>query len=183
MVEAGSLIVQIEEDWFSRGSAFWGYGLWLINLLVNFFALIILHLLFGKTLEQIANHPSESRIKVLAVGSIFLFGLPVLAAFCLISILGIPFGVLLLVIFVLSLWLGNSLAALLITYYLNARNVNPWNFWTIILLSLAIVTVVDLLILFPLLGVIVYLFILAFTYGICIQFIWDTQLQKRQLIE
>ncbi len=182
-MEAGSLIVQIEDDWFSGGSAFWGYGLWLINLLVNFFTLIVLHFLFGKTLEQIVNHPYESSIKVLAVGSIFLIGLPLLAAFCLISITGIPFGLLLLAVFLLSLWLGNSLAALLITYYLNSRNVYPWNFWTVILLSLAIVTVVDLLVLFPVLGVMVYLFILALTYGISLLFIWDTQLQKRQLIE
>ena len=183
MPEVGSLIMQIEEDWFSRGSAFWGYGLWLFNLLVNFFTLIVLHLLLRKTLEQMVNHTYEGRIRILAAGAGYLLGIPLLAAFCLISLLGIPFGLLLLVLFVLSLWLGNCLAALLVTHYLNANNVNPWNFWTVILLSLAIVTIIDLLVLFPILGIIGYLFILAVTYGITLLFIWDTQLQKGQLIE
>ncbi len=177
------ILVQLEDDWFSRGSAFWGYGLWLFNLLVNFFTLIALHLLLRKTLEQMVKHSYKSNFRVMTAGVGYLLGIPIIIAFCLLSVLGIPFGLVLLVTFILSLWLGNCLAALLVTHYLNATNVSSWNFWTIILLSLAIVTVIDLMVLFPVLGLIGYFFILALTYGITLVFIWDTQLRNRQLIE
>ena len=177
------ILVQLEDDWFSNGSAFWGYGLWLFNLLVNFFTLIAIHLLLRKSLEQMVKHTYESKFRVLAVGVGYLLGIPLLALFCLFSFLGIPFGLVLLVGFILSLWLGNCLAALLLTHYLNAFNVSSWNFWTVILLSLAIVTIIDLLVLFPVLGLIGYLFILTITYGITLLFVWDTKLQIRQLIE
>ena len=183
MLELDSLFIQLEDDWFSRGSSFWGYGLWLFNLLVNFFTLIVLHLLLRKTLEQMINHSYVSKFRILVTGTAYLLGIPLLAGFCLISVLGIPFGLLLLVVFILSVWLGNSLAALLITHYLNARNTDPWSFWTVILLSLAIVTIIDLLVLFPILGIIAYLLILVITYGITLLFVWDTRLQNHKLIE
>lgn len=175
--------MQIEDDWFSGGTSFWGYGLWLVNLLVNFFTLILMHLLLRKTLEHMVGHRYENKLRVLVAGVGYLIGIPILAAFCVFSILGIPFGLLLLAAFILSLWLGNCLAALLITHYLNSINVQSWNFWTIILLSLAIVTIMDLLVLFPVLGALGYLAILAITYGITLIFLWDTQLQKRLLIQ
>ena len=183
MLEEGWLLLQIEDDWFSGGSSFWGYGLWLFNLLVNFFTLILLHLLLRKTLGQMVGHTYANKFRVLVTGVSYLFGIPILAAFCVFRILGIPFGLLLLAAFILSLWLGNCLAALLITHYLNSRNVQTWNFWTIILLSLAIVTIIDLLVLFPVLGTLGYLAIIAITYGITLIFLWDTQLWKYQLIQ
>ena len=175
-------LLQIEADWFGRGSAFWGYGLWLFNLLVNFLTLLVLHLLLRKTLIKMVTHTYESWLKILATGLGYLLGIPVIAAFCLVSILGIPFGLLLLVVFILSIWWGNCLAALLLTHYLNSRNVDSWNFWTIVLLSLAIVTIMDLLLLFPLLGAIGYAFVLVVTYGILLLYAWDSQLKNRVLI-
>ena len=176
-------LLQMQDDWFGRGSAFWGYGLWLFNLLVNFLTLLVLHLLLRKTLIKMVTHTYESRFKILATGLGYLFGIPVIAAFCLVSILGIPSGVLLLMVFVLSLWCGNCLAALLVTHYLNSRNVDSWNFWTIILLSLAMVTIMDLILLFPLLGAIGYALVLVVAYGITVLYVWDNREKILELTE
>jgi hypothetical protein len=182
MFEISPSAVQIEEDWFSGGSSFWGYGLWLFNLASNFFTLLILNLLLGKTLDKMVYHSYQNKSIVLATGVGYLFGVPLLAAYCLFTLLGLPFGLLLLAVLVLSLWLGNGLAALLLAHYLNSRNLHSWNFWTLLLLSLAMVTVMDLLVLIPVFGLLVYLLILAVTYGVLLLFIWDTQLKDRVLI-
>lgn len=171
---AGVTVVQIEEDWFSRGSAFWGYGLWLFNLLVNFVVLLVLQLFLKDSLQGIVRRSYGNTYKVIGAGLIYLFGIPLIAVFSILSVLGLPFGILLLLVFVLSLWFGDCLAALLLTHYLNSRNEQSWSFWTLILLSLAIVTIIDLAILFPIIGVLGYLVLLAITFGMLTLFFWES---------
>ena len=162
----GHIKSQIEENWFSRGSAFWGYGLWLFNVIVHFLMLLLLNALLGEFLTRSVGNYKGDSLKTFGIGMAFLVGIPVLIVYCLATMLSIPFALLLLATYLLSIWLGDCLAALLLCHLLNSRNEQPWNFWTIVLLSLGIVIIIDLLIFFPVLGILIYMVILAFTYGI-----------------
>ena len=135
--------LQEAENWFSRGRSFWGYGF------------------FAKVSRLAGGNP----LRTLGMGLVYLVGLPLIAVYGLLTLLGLPFTLLLLFVFVLSLWLGDCLAALLVCHFLNSRNERSWNFWTVVLLSLGVVVVLDLLLFFPVLGVLFYLAVLAYTFG------------------
>ncbi len=169
--------VQIDEDWFSRGSAFWGYGLWIFNVVTHFLMLVLLNTLLGEFLALNVDNFKGDHLKTLGQGLVYLIAVPVLAVYCVVTILGFPFGLLLLATYLLSIWLGDCLAALLFCHLLNSRNERSWNFWTIVLLSLGIVIAIDLLILFPVLGILTYTAIIAYTYGIYFNLVKQTYLK------
>ncbi len=170
----GYLATQMEENWFSRGRAFWGYGLWFFNVMAHFFMLLVLNRLLERFFAQAAGNYRGNGTKAFIQGLIYLIGIPMLVVYCLATILSIPFGLLLLVVYLLSIWLGDCLAALLLCHLLNSRNERSWNFWTIVMLSLGIVIAIDLLIFFPVLGILIYIVILAFTYGIFFNLVKQT---------
>ncbi|MBT8210152.1 MAG: hypothetical protein KJP14_06450 [Eudoraea sp.] len=168
------LNAQIEENWFSRGSAFWGYGLWFLNVIVHFFTLLLLNTLLGEFLARSVGRYKGNGWKTFGHGLAYLIGIPVLIVYCLATMLSIPFGLLLLATYLISIWLGDCLAALLLCHLLNSRNERSWSFWTIVLLSLGIVITIDLLVFFPVLGILIYIVILAFTYGVFFSLVRQT---------
>ncbi len=157
---------QTGENWFSRGSAFWGYGLWFFNVMVHFLMLVLLNKFLGDFLARSVAHYKGSAIQTFGQGLLYLVGIPMLIVYSLATMLGFPFGLLLLAFYLLSIWLGDCLAALLICHLLNTRNEPSWNYWTIVMLSLGIVIIIDLLIFIPVLGILIYIGILAYTYGV-----------------
>ncbi|MBT8179281.1 MAG: hypothetical protein HKP60_09210, partial [Eudoraea sp.] len=171
---SGHLNAQIEENWFSRGSAFWGYGLWFLNVIVHFFTLLLLNTLLGEFLARSVGKFKGNRWKTFGPGLAYLIGIPVLIVYCLATMLSIPFGLLLLATYLISIWLGDCLAALLLCHLLNSRNERSWSYWTIVLLSLGIVITIDLLVFFPVLGILIYIVILAFTYGVFFNLVKQT---------
>ncbi len=158
-------LLQDSENWFSRGSSFWGYGLWGIQLLSHFLTLLIVNVLFGRFFAKAIVQVESTPLKIFGRGLIYLFGVPFLVIYSIGTLLGLPFGLLLLFVYVLSLWLGDCIAALLLCYFLNSGNERSWNFWTLVLLSLGMVVVLELLLFFPVLGIPLYMVILAYTFG------------------
>ena len=163
---SGFIKAQMEENWFSRGSAFWGYGLWFFNVIAHFFMLLLLNTLLRDFLARSVGNYKGDGLKTLGLGLAYLIGIPVLIVYSLATVLSISFGLLLLATYLISIWLGDCLAALLLCHFLNSRNERSWSFWTIVLLSLGIVITIDLLVFFPVLGILIYILILAFTYGV-----------------
>lgn len=157
--------IQEAENWFSRGSSFWGYGFWFFQVLSHFLTILVLNSLFGKFFAKVNRLAGGNPLRTLGMGLLYLIGLPLIASYSLLALLGLPFAILLLLLFVLSLWLGDCLAALLACHFLNSRNERSWNFWTVVLLSLGVVVVLDLLLFFPILGILLYLAVLAYTFG------------------
>ena len=159
------LSLQEAENWFSGGSSFWGYGIWWFRVLSHFLAILVLNFLFGKFFAKVDGQNGGNASKTFGWGLVYLLGLPLIAAYSLFTLFGLPFGILLLLGYVLSIWLGDCLAALLVCHFLNTRNEHSWNFWTIVMLSLGGVVILDLLLFFPVLGVVCYLLVLTFTFG------------------
>lgn len=137
-------------------------------VLSAFLIILILNLIFRKWFSQAAIQLNRSVAKNLGYGFLYLFGFPFLILLTFIIIIGIPIGIIFLFIYLLSLLLGNLISALLITHYLNQKNIVSWNFWIISFIALLITILLHTLTLIPILGVIISLFIIALSYGVLI---------------
>jgi len=83
----------------------------------------------------------------------------------LLMIIGIPLGLLAMVIFIFSILFGHLIAALLIVYYFKNLQEKDWGFWSITVLALICAIILRLLTIIPFAGILVSVVLLSITYG------------------
>ena len=142
-----------------------GYGFWLFYILSSFVVIALLNVLLGSFLANTSEKIREELSRDLGYGILYLLGVPILVVLCIITIIGVPVGLFLLAGYLFSLLFGHWIAALLLTHFLNNRNERSWSFWTIVFLALTTTIIIRLITLFPILGGLVSLILVAVTYG------------------
>ena len=141
------------------------FGFWLFYILSAFLAIILLNFGFRKLFSESAGQLKDNPSKSLGYGLIFLFGIPLIVGLSFLIIIGIPLGLMLLCLYIFSLLFGHLVGSLMAAHYLNNRNHNSWNFWTLSILALGIAVIIRLVTFLPILGLIISIFIIAASYG------------------
>ncbi|MEJ1222861.1 polymer-forming cytoskeletal protein [Sediminicola sp. 1XM1-17] len=145
------------------------FGLALFYILSILVIIILFHALFKNQFPTITTDVEGNTWNVLGNGLIYLFGVPLLILITCITLIGIPIGLFILVTYLFSLLFGHVLAALLFTYYWNQRNEKQWGFWAMVFLTLGFALILRLVTLVPILGWIISVVALSFTYGLFIK--------------
>ncbi|MBQ4819678.1 polymer-forming cytoskeletal protein [Aquimarina sp. MMG016] len=154
---------QYQVSWGFFGAA--ALSFWFFYILSVFLVLLILNLLFKNLFSKAVAYLDKEVLKSLGYGMAYLIGIPLVIIITFIILIGIPIGLLLTSLYLFSLLFGHLVVALLIVHYLDKRNDKPWNFWTVVLLALAIAMVIRLITFIPILGGIISLLIIAIAYG------------------
>lgn len=102
----------------------------LYSLLSLFVLAIILRSLFKEPLKKVKRTMIEKNIKLSAYGALFLFATPIIALFLMISLIGTPIAIIILVIWALIIYLSKILVAMTLGDYifrkLNKQKVNAY---------------------------------------------------------
>ncbi len=128
--------------------------------------LIILNFLFNKPLAQAADTLQKEPAQSLAYGAVYMLGLPILGILLLVTIIGIPIGLLFLALGFFSWIFSLSIAAVITAKSLKTRyNYQSWNTWLLILVSAAAFAVLKLISLIPFIGWLAYILVVAMALG------------------
>ena len=155
-----------EEEGFSKMGSF---GFAIFYMLSVLLILLLFHTLFKNTFPSLLKSLEDNKWNTLGYGTLYLIGLPLIIIISFITLIGIPIGLFLFVAYLFSLLFGHSLAALFITYYINKDKDKKWGFWSIVFLALGFALLLRLVTLIPIIGWIISIITLGFTYGLFMQ--------------
>jgi hypothetical protein len=118
----------------------------------------------GKMTENVAGN--------LGYGLLYLFGLPILIILCLITVIGIPVGLILFAGYGVSLILAGALVAVALTYEYGKLKGKDWNIGTITLVAIAVSLGLRLLNFVPVVGGLLLFVLTAVTFGYLYRNFW-----------
>lgn len=155
-----------QDDFSWKGFGIAAFGFWIFYALSAFLILLLLNWGLKKLFSETAENLKTTWPKGLGNGIIYIFGTPVLIVFAFVILIGIPVGLLVLSLYLFSLFFGHLVTALLMAHYLNHTRTMQLNFWTITLLAWGVAIVLRLLTFIPFLGILISLVVIAIGYGV-----------------
>lgn len=151
------------DRWYYLGFASVLGLLWYIAMV--FLVIAVVQYLFSATMKKAGTIAYDSALKSLGFGILFWIGVPVAAAILLISMIGFPLGLILIMGYVMLLLLASAIAAVVIANWLNTRSLANWSYWRMVLAALGIFVVLKILLATPFLGWLLLLVIVCISFG------------------
>lgn len=150
-----------EEDWsFSGFFAFLLYSV-LASLLVAAFLIFG----FGRYFSQGVSRLRNDFFKSFGTGVLYVLAVPFLIFLLMISLIGIPLGLLGFAFFIFTLFFAPVIASVMLAYWLRARNNQDWGDWLMVLISGGIFVALWLLMIIPFIGWLVGIVVIGSVFG------------------
>jgi hypothetical protein len=150
-------------NWYFLGHSSILGLIWYLSTVFIF--LVLIQYLFSNSLKKAGNTVSHSIFKSLLWGFAFFVGVPILVLLLLITIIGIPIGIILMVSYIGIMILATIIASLVIANWYNTRLENKWGFWQVVLAGLALFILFKLITFTPFLGWFIMLVIACIALG------------------
>jgi cytoskeletal protein CcmA (bactofilin family) len=144
----------------------------LLTLLSAMLVLALLVGICGRYLVQVADDFRKHFWLRAAGGLIYFIVLPVLALLLLITIIGIPLGVLTIAILILSMIFAKTLTAAILALWLLKRSNKQWMGWRLWLVAVAAYIALRLVVVIPVIGWLISALIVCATFGSLLHFKW-----------
>ncbi len=148
--------------WWLGGMA---VGLFFWYVFAAFLLILVIQLLFGRKLAEAASSLMGKIGENIGYGVLYIFGVPIVVVILFGLFIGIPIGLFILFLYLFSLLFGYAIASLLFIHHLNNKRSNTWPPIIIILLALLVVFGLRVVTFIPLLGWLIGLLVLGWTYG------------------
>ncbi len=152
-----SLQVQTGE-WYYLGAATAIGLMWYLGMAL--LMIIIVQYLFEHTLKNAADTVFNNALKSFGIGFLYFIVVPIAALIALVTIIGVPVGILLLFSYVFLFVMAAIITSLVIAHWFNNRNNYNWKFWRIVFVAFFIFIVLKLIATTPFVG---WLFIMLIT--------------------
>lgn len=150
-------------NWYFLGK---GTALGVIWYVVTVFLFIIaLEYLFSRTFDKAGHTISHTMFRSMLYGFIFFIGIPVVIVFLLLSIIGIPIGLLFIFTYAGLLVLATIITSLVMANWLRFRFGYAWNYWQLVFAALGIFIVLKLVTFTPFLGWLLMVLIAFIAFG------------------
>ncbi len=147
----------------------WGGAGFIFFLIFSLFASLLLSTLlvfvFGRYFSRGSHHFQSDFFKNFGFGILYILGIPVLIALLMVTIIGIPMGLLFLGLYLFTLVFAPTFAAVLITYWLRWRNKKEWGNWLLVLISGRIFLAFCLILFTPFVGWLIGVFVVGASFG------------------
>ncbi|WP_137284385.1 polymer-forming cytoskeletal protein [Halorussus salinisoli] len=149
---------------------------WVYGFLVNLVLGAIVLLVFPRFSANAAGRATESPLRSSGVGLLLFVGIPVLAVLLFVSLVGIPLGLLVVLLYPLLLWLGYVFGAFALgTWALGLADSDSR--WLALLVGLFVVSVVGLV---PIVGGLVQFLVLLLGLGAFALGVWHRYWGRRE---
>lgn len=134
-------------------------------LLSALLIIALLHVLLPKVMEQSGSMLNQEAVRSFGYGVLYFLAVPVAVALLMMSVVGIPLGLLLMAIYFFSVWFALSVAAVIITCQISDRYHYQWSRAMMVLVSLGTFLVLRAISFLPLIGFILVAVVVAACVG------------------
>ncbi len=150
-------------QWYYLGAATIIGLLWYLGMAL--LMIMIVEYLFGYTMKKAADMVFNSSLKCLGYGFLFLLGVPLVAVVALVTIIGVPIGILLLFGYVALIILAAVITSVAAAHWFNNRNNYQWNYWRMVFAAFGIFIVLKLLSSTPFVGWLLMILLTCMAFG------------------
>jgi cytoskeletal protein CcmA (bactofilin family) len=128
--------------------------------------IILIHYFFGGTFKKAADSVKNSSLKSLGLGFLFVVGIPIAIVVTVMTVVGIPIGVLGLIAYVTILLLGTVIVALLAAHWINNTYYHSaWKTGRVVLVAFSIFIFLKLFSLTPFVGPLIMALLACMAFG------------------
>lgn len=159
----------------NSGKANWKYlgiglvAFWILYSLSVILLIIVFGLLMPAHFKKAGKEMNEHIIQNIAYGLFYFVGIAILTTLCIVSIIGIPIGLLLLNLYILSILFSIVVSALLLAHWFDQRHNKQWSKWQIILLAIVIFPFLKVISLIPIVGMLFIVILVCMVFGALIK--------------
>jgi hypothetical protein len=149
--------------WYYMGSftvlgLLWYLGMALVMIL-------IIQYLFSSPMKKAADTFFNSTLKSLGLGFLYFIALPVAAIVAMVTMIGLPVGLLLLFGYIILILLAISITSVVAANWFNNRNNYKWSFWRMAFAALGIFIVLKLTSMIPFIGWLIIMLMVCTAFG------------------
>ena len=155
------------KNWYYLGQATIVALIW--YLLTVFSFILLIQFLFGNTFRKAGHNTGLSLLRSLGFGFLFFIGVPVATVLLLISIIGVPIGLILIATYVVIVLLATVITSLVFANWYNDKFEYNWGYWKIALSAMTMFILLKLISLTPFLGWIIMMVIACVAFGVLIR--------------
>ncbi|MBX9781706.1 MAG: hypothetical protein K2X48_00295 [Chitinophagaceae bacterium] len=157
-----SLKIQTGE-WFYLGGATVLFLLWYLGMAL--LMILLVQYLFSATMKKAADTVFTDTAKSLGYGFLYFIGVPVLILVALVTVIGVPVGILLLTGYIFSLLLATVIAAVTASNWVNNRNKYQWSYWKLVFAAFGLFVLLKLVSLLPFAGSVILFVVGCICFG------------------
>lgn len=150
-------------NWYFLGHATILGLIWYLLTVFLFIALI--QYLFGGTFKKAGHTTGHSLLKSLGYGFLFFIGVPIAVALLLVTIIGIPFGLIMMLSYIVLVLLATVITSLVFANWYSDKFGYNWRFWQIVFSAMAMFVLFKLISFTPFLGWFVMIVIACIAFG------------------
>ena len=151
-------------------------GGFFLGTLVSGSVVIVLGILLLKgTFRRAGEELHRFAWRSIGVGFLAFLLLPLAGFIALITVVGLPIGLLLLAVFFLSVLFGRVIASMALAAWIERRSVSQWRTWRLILTAIGLFVLIKLTGLIPFVGWLVVLLTVCAGYGALVLGVWRSR--------
>lgn len=127
---------------------------------------ILMQYFFGSTFSRAADSVKNMSLKSLGLGFLFLIGVPVAMVLAMVTIIGVPVGILMLVAYITVVLLATAIVSLLMSHWISKSYYGAsWTSRKLVLIAFVIFIVLKLASLTPVIGPLIMLLLACMAFG------------------
>ena len=149
--------------WYYLGQSTMLGLIWYLSTVLLF--LILIQYLFRNIFKKAGDSMGEAMGKSFGMGVLFLLGVPLAIMLLLITVIGIPVGLIIMFSYIVILLLATSISSLVVANWYNHRFQRNWTYWQIVFSGLAMFILFKLVTSTPLFGWPIMITIACIAFG------------------
>ena len=150
-------------EWYYLGAATILGLLWYLGM--AFLMILIVEYLFPVSMKKAANTLFNSTLKSLGFGFLFFIAVPVIALVAIITVIGVPVGILLVFCYIVLIVLATVITSVVAANWFNNRYNKNWNFWRLSLAAFGIFILLKLVSAAPFVGWLTLILLVCVSFG------------------
>lgn len=138
--------------------------------------IMLIQYLFSATFKKAGDAVFRKPLPSLGWGALFFIGIPLAVALSLITIVGVPIGIMLLAAYIILILLSSIITAVVLVNWLNNRTGNNWKYWRMVFAGFVLFIVFKIISLTPFFGWLIAAVLVCIAFGsVLINIKWRKQ--------
>lgn len=150
-------------EWYYLGAETMLLLLWYLGM--AFLMVVLVEYLFAATMKKAADTVYNKTLSSLGFGILFFIAFPIAAVVALVTIVGIPLGLLMIFIYITLALLATVITSVVVANWYNNRYEKSWNFWRIAFAAFGVFIIFKLVFLLPFVGWLVMSLAACISFG------------------
>lgn len=150
-------------QWYFLGAATLLGLLWYLGMAL--LMIFIVQYLFSSTMKRAADVVFAHALRSFGFGLLFFFAVPVAAAIAFITIIGVPVGALLLIMYITLILLATVITSVVVANWYNNRHKKAWSYTRLSMTAFLVFIILKVVSLMPFIGFVVMLLMVCIAFG------------------